>query len=117
MPFDASPITSRSIEMLEKVHDLLKTVGWCQNKPYEYDENNNKVAYCLFGAYGAINPDTWEEHTFVTSLGFDNDLQVLNWNDEVGRTKRGVLQKLNKRIRKLKDELLEKSLTHEQIEG
>ncbi len=115
MPFDGTEVTNPAIELLEKAHDLLKKKGWVQNSFVEYededeDDDDNaerkEVAYCLIGAINHFEPTPEVLNQCIGYLGFNDDDDTIEWNDDDKRTKSGVLRRLTLRINKAKQSLL-----------
>jgi len=90
-------------KVVQKVRNLLITDGWCQG-----DYVNHKGQYCLVGALEASTSSYYLRNSFhkrVETLinlnkheenenwAWDN---IIEWNDDSGRTKRQVLALLKK---------------------
>lgn len=121
MPFDATPITSPDIELLEGICQLLKKRGaWCQGSEAmtkagddTHPEDPEAAKFCLIGAYNRISNsagDAGQQH-FAQLLGFHSDDAddvgpLTDWNDKKERTKRAVLARLKRAIDKERARLL-----------
>lgn len=110
MPFDSLPITDPTIEILQKVHKLLKRKQWIQYGEVEYDVRKDKeveIGYCLIGAIRhVVGDDQKVVERCSTYLGFDYSDELIEWNDDKLRKKSGVLRRITLRINKAKKALL-----------
>lgn len=96
------PSPEEIAEVLEQAADVVRTVGWCQYKDVQTNNNNIPVGYCAIGAIENIVPSYQEGgsvnglylaavdalNTHITgkqratlSYGFG----VVRWNDTEGR--------------------------------
>ncbi len=120
MPFDASPITSPDIELLEKVHEIIKN-GWVQEHEavdgrgmHVSSRNENAVRFCLIGALHKVcfsndyRLERLNDYRFARLMGFDGAESLIGWNDSRSRVKQEVLNRVTENIDRLRSELLNK---------
>jgi hypothetical protein len=86
-------VNAQVIELLRAAKREIERDGWVQGN-YEGECGG----YCLMG-WPYMNAETNALFLgFARALGFDNDAQATQWNDEKGRTQQEVLARLDAAI-------------------
>jgi len=126
MPFDNTPWppTTKEIEFLKAIGELLREKGWCQST-YSQTEDGSEAGvfdedasrFCVVGAALRISQKREQEFGYLKPgevvarlLGFADDCEVYDWNDRL-KTKRSVLRKINKSINLLQAKAMADTVT------
>jgi hypothetical protein len=101
-----------AVRVLRGAAELLREVGWCQNRAVKTDGNGKAIAYCLIGALQAqkasshLASEAVREYLASKAGGVrPTFFSIPSWNDRKGRKKREVLDALRFTANRLEKEI------------